>query len=275
MREPKLGKLELQIMETLWTRGQASIREIQEAFPERARPAYTTIQTTVYRLEGKKAVRRVRKLGNFHIFEAAVSRSAAQRKLIDDLLTLFGGRTQPVMAHLIESGKLTLADVKEAEKTLRRLGRKGQLSMIPEYLYPTWNAIGATLGNHLWQSTLFAIVAGLLTLTLRNNPARFRYWLWLAASAKFLIPFSLLVGVGSHLAWSHPSTSTTAGLYFAMEEVRRTLYAALDDFSGHFAASVLESDPPGSSPFLPQCGSADSRSSFVYGTHAGDGFPLP
>jgi len=124
MREPKLGKLELQIMETLWTRGQASIREIQEAFPERARPAYTTIQTTVYRLEGKKAVRRVRKLGNFHIFEAAVSRSAAQRKLIDDLLTLFGGRTQPVMAHLIESGKLTLADVKEAEKTLRRLEGK-------------------------------------------------------------------------------------------------------------------------------------------------------
>jgi len=124
MREPKLGKLELQIMETLWTRGQASIREIQEAFPERARPAYTTIQTTVYRLEGKKAVRRVRKLGNFHIFEAAVSRSAAQRKLIDDLLTLFGGRTQPVMAHLIESGKLTLEDVKEAEKTLRRLEGK-------------------------------------------------------------------------------------------------------------------------------------------------------
>jgi BlaI family transcriptional regulator, penicillinase repressor len=124
MREPKLGKLELQIMETLWTRGQASIREIQEAFPDKARPAYTTIQTTVYRLEGKKAVRRVRKLGNFHIFEAAVSRSAAQRKLIDDLLTLFGGRTQPVMAHLIESGKLTLEDVKEAEKTLRRLEGK-------------------------------------------------------------------------------------------------------------------------------------------------------
>ena len=124
MREPKLGKLELQIMETLWTRGQASIREIQEAFPDKARPAYTTIQTTVYRLEGKRAVRRVRKLGNFHIFEAAVSRSAAQRKLIDDLLTLFGGRTQPVMAHLIESGKLTLADVKEAEKTLRRLEGK-------------------------------------------------------------------------------------------------------------------------------------------------------
>jgi len=121
MGEPKLTKLELQIMETLWTHGQASIREIQEAFPEKKRPAYTTIQTTVYRLEGKKALRRVKKVGNFHIFEAAVSRDAAQRRLIDDLLALFGGRSQPVMAHLIESGKLTLEDVKEAEKTLRRL----------------------------------------------------------------------------------------------------------------------------------------------------------
>jgi predicted transcriptional regulator len=124
MGEPKLTKLELQIMEELWTRGQASIREIQEAFPEKKRPAYTTIQTTVYRLEGKKALRRVKKVGNFHIFEAAISRNAAQRRLIDDLLALFGGRTQPVMAHLIESGKLTLADVKDAAKTLRKLERK-------------------------------------------------------------------------------------------------------------------------------------------------------
>ena len=124
MAGPKLAKLELQIMETLWSRGPVSIREIQEAFPEKGRPAYTTIQTTVYRLEGKKAVRRVKKVGNFHIFEAAVSRTAAQRKLIDDLLALFGGRTQPVMAHLIESGRLTLDDVKEAEKTLRQLERK-------------------------------------------------------------------------------------------------------------------------------------------------------
>jgi BlaI family penicillinase repressor len=124
MTEPKLTKLELQIMDALWTRRQASIRDIQEAFPEKHRPAYTTIQTTVYRLEVKKAVRRVKKVGNFHIFEAAVSRSAAQRKLIDDLLALFGGHTQPVMAHLIESGKLTLDDVKEAEKILRKLARK-------------------------------------------------------------------------------------------------------------------------------------------------------
>jgi BlaI family penicillinase repressor len=124
MTLPKLTKLELQIMEALWTRGEASIREIQENFPEKKRPAYTTIQTTVYRLEAKKAVRRVKKVGNFHIFEAAVSRNAAQRRLIDDLLALFGGRTQPVMAHLIESGKLTLEDVKEAEGLLRQLERK-------------------------------------------------------------------------------------------------------------------------------------------------------
>jgi BlaI family transcriptional regulator, penicillinase repressor len=123
MAEPKLTKLELRIMDTLWTNGHASIRELQEAFPEKTRPAYTTVQTTVYRLDAKNAVKRVKKVGNFHIFEAAVSRSAAQRTLIDDLLALFGGRTQPVMAHLIESGKLTLADVKEAEELLRKLGK--------------------------------------------------------------------------------------------------------------------------------------------------------
>jgi BlaI family transcriptional regulator, penicillinase repressor len=116
--------LELQIMQALWDRGAISIREIQEAFPERNRPAYTTVQTTVYRLEGKKAVRRVKKISNAHIFEAVVSRNVAQSRLIDELLGLFGGRTQPVMAHLIESGKLTLADVQEAEKALRRLSRK-------------------------------------------------------------------------------------------------------------------------------------------------------
>ncbi|HEY1744812.1 MAG TPA: BlaI/MecI/CopY family transcriptional regulator [Granulicella sp.] len=124
MPGPKLTKLELKIMDTLWTRGESSIREIQEAFPEKGRPAYTTIQTTMYRMEAKSILRRVRKVGNFHVFEAAISRDAAQRRLIDDLLALFGGRTQPVMAHLIESGKLTLDDVKEAEKTLRKLERK-------------------------------------------------------------------------------------------------------------------------------------------------------
>src|SRR5579884_3548108 len=124
MALPKLSKLEMRIMEALWSRGASAIREIQEAFPERGRPAYTTIQTTVYRLETKKAVRRVKKISNAHIFEAVVSREAAQRRLIDDLLSLFGGRTQPVMSHLIESGKLTLDDVKEAEKALKKLENK-------------------------------------------------------------------------------------------------------------------------------------------------------
>jgi BlaI family transcriptional regulator, penicillinase repressor len=120
MALPKLTRLELQIMEALWNRGALSIREIQEAFPESGRPAYTTIQTTVYRLEDKKALRRVKKISNAHIFEAVISRQAAQRKLIDELLALFGGRTQPVMAHLIESGKLTLDDVRDAEKALKK-----------------------------------------------------------------------------------------------------------------------------------------------------------
>jgi predicted transcriptional regulator len=124
MAGPALSKLALHIMEVLWNRDTASIREIQESFPDKQRPAYTTIQTTVYRLEAKNAVRRVKKVGNFHVFQAAVSRDVAQRQLIDDLLALFGGRTQPVMAHLIESGKLTLADVKEAQKILRKLQRK-------------------------------------------------------------------------------------------------------------------------------------------------------
>ena len=124
MSLPRLSKLELQIMEALWSRGAASIREIQEAFPEPDRPAYTTIQTTVYRMEKKKALRRVKKISNAHIFAAVISRHAAQRRLIDDLLSLFGGRTQPVMAHLIESGRLTLNDVREAERALETLTKK-------------------------------------------------------------------------------------------------------------------------------------------------------
>src|SRR6266511_4149167 len=111
-------------MEALWTRRPSSVREIQEQFADKDRPAYTTVQTTVYRLEGKKAVRRVKKIGNAHIFEAAVSRNAAQGRLIDELLGFFGGRPQPVMMHFIESGKLTLDDVQEAEKALRRLAAK-------------------------------------------------------------------------------------------------------------------------------------------------------
>ena len=124
MTLPRLSKLELQIMETLWSRGAASIREIQEAFPVRDRPAYTTVQTIVYRMEKKKVLRRAKKISNAHIFEAVISRHAAQRRLIDDLLSLFGGRTQPVMAHLIESGRLTLNDVREAERALETLSKK-------------------------------------------------------------------------------------------------------------------------------------------------------
>ena len=124
MALPKLTSLELQIMESLWTQGRLSIREVQEAFPEAERPAYTTIQSSVYRLEEKGAVRRVRKIGNAHIFEAVVSRQDTSGRLIDDLLSLFGGRTQPVMAHLAESGKLTIADIRETEKLIKDLQRK-------------------------------------------------------------------------------------------------------------------------------------------------------
>lgn len=124
MSEPKLSKLEYAVMNVLWERGECSIRDIQEAFPAKKRPAYTTVQTTVYRMEAKDVVKRVRKVGNFHIFAATVSRASAQRRLVDDLLALFGGRTQPVMAHLIESGKLTLDDVREAERTLKEMQKK-------------------------------------------------------------------------------------------------------------------------------------------------------
>lgn len=124
MALPKLTSLELRIMEAMWNQGRLSIREIQESFPAADRPAYTTIQTTVYRLEEKEALRRVRKIGNAHIFEAVVSRQDARGRLIDDLLSLFGGPTQPVMAHLAESGKLTLDDIRETEKLIKDLSRK-------------------------------------------------------------------------------------------------------------------------------------------------------
>jgi predicted transcriptional regulator len=127
MTLPKLGKLELQIMEALWTRGPCSVREIQESFPAKRRPAYTTVQTTVYRLEVKKALRRTKKIATALIFEAAVSREAAQRRLVDELLGLFGGRSRPIMAHLVESGTLTLDDVREAEKALLKLAGEEKL----------------------------------------------------------------------------------------------------------------------------------------------------
>ena len=119
MAAPKLSKLELQILEALWANGKASIREIQEAFPE-PRPAYTTIQTTVYRLEGKKAVRRVRKISNAHIFEPIVARDVTRHRLLDEILGLFGGRAQPMMAQLAEAGKLTRDDIKELERIVKK-----------------------------------------------------------------------------------------------------------------------------------------------------------
>ena len=124
MPNPKLTKLELQVMEALWQKGACSVREIQETFAETSRPAYTTVQTTVYRLERKKVLRCVKRISNANIFEAAISRNDAQRRLIDELLALFGGHGKPVMAHLIESGSLTLEDVKEAEREMRRLAKK-------------------------------------------------------------------------------------------------------------------------------------------------------
>ena len=120
----RLSNRETQIMEMLWTLGEASIREIQEGFPAKKRPGYTTVQTMVYRMEAKGVVRRARKVGNFHVFAPAISRDVAQRRLVDELLARFGGRSQPVMVHMIESGKLSLEDVKEAEKMLRKLAGK-------------------------------------------------------------------------------------------------------------------------------------------------------
>jgi predicted transcriptional regulator len=120
MAHSKLGKLELQVMGIFWQKGACSVREVQEAFPERERPAYTTVQTTVYRLERKKALRCVKRIGNANVFEAAISRDEAQRTFVDELLRLFKGRAKLVMAHLVESGEITLDDIKEAERLLRK-----------------------------------------------------------------------------------------------------------------------------------------------------------
>ena len=126
MPQAKLSKLEFKIMETLWERNECSIRDIQESFPAKKRPAYTTIQTTVYRMEAKGIVNRTKKVGNFHVFAPAISQKEARRRLMDDVLALFGGSGQPVMTHLIESGKLSMEDVKEAERLLRNLSKEGE-----------------------------------------------------------------------------------------------------------------------------------------------------
>ena len=124
MRKPKVTRFELELLEQLWKLGPASVREVQESLPEKDRPAYTTVQTIMYRLEEKKAVRRTKKIGNAHIFEPMVTRKAVYRRLIDDLLDLFGGSPTPVMSHLVESGKLSLEDIRAVEKTLERMEKK-------------------------------------------------------------------------------------------------------------------------------------------------------
>jgi predicted transcriptional regulator len=130
-KQPKLARLELQVLEALWALEKASIREIQEMFPE-PRPAYTTIQTTVYRLESKGAVRRVRKISNAHIFEPLVARDVARHRLLDDILSLFGGRAQPMIAQLAEAGKLTRDDVRELEKTITRIEQQQKAERKPK-----------------------------------------------------------------------------------------------------------------------------------------------
>jgi len=127
MSLPKLSRLELQIMETLWNKGPCSIRELLEAFPGSERLAYTTVQTVVYRLEEKKAVRRASKFGNAHVFEAVVSRDSAGRRMIDDLVALFGGRRLPIVTHLIESGKLSAEELREARAALRKATKQEKL----------------------------------------------------------------------------------------------------------------------------------------------------
>jgi predicted transcriptional regulator len=125
MATQKLTALELQVLEALWNQGRLSVREILETFPKRARPAYTTIQTTVYRLEEKGALRRVRKIGNAHIFDAIIGREEAKGRFVDDLLKAFGGSPQFVMAHMVGTGKLTLEDIREAERLIQELKQEG------------------------------------------------------------------------------------------------------------------------------------------------------
>jgi predicted transcriptional regulator len=127
MLKPRLTKLELQVLEALWQKGACSVREIQETFPELSRPAYTTVQTVVYRLEKKKALLCVKRISNANIFEAVISRNDAQRRFVDELLAVFGGRARLVMAHLVESGELTLKDIKDAEKALRKPSGRDKL----------------------------------------------------------------------------------------------------------------------------------------------------
>ena len=190
----------------------------------------------------------MKKVGNFHIFEAAISRDAApERKLIDELLALFGGRTQPVMAHLIETGKLTLADVREAERP--SASWRERIKRMTERLSTLWNSLAPAVGNHLWQSTLVAIAASVLTLALRRHMARTRYFLWLAASAKFLVPFSILISLGKLLAWRTTAAAPDAAtLWFAMEPIGRPFALATPTPAPNHLVTSASANP---TPWLP------------------------
>lgn len=124
MKTLKFTRPELQIMDALWRNGASSVREIHDAFPEKGRPAFTTVQTTVYRLEAKGAVRCIKRISNANIFEAVISRQDAEDRLLDELLAFVAGGTRRVMTHLIETGRLTIEDIEDAERALRELKRK-------------------------------------------------------------------------------------------------------------------------------------------------------
>ena len=204
MATPRLAKLELQIMEVLWSRDAASIREIVDALPgKKKRSAYTTIQTTLYRMEDKGAVRRLGRVVNFDVFTASVSRESAQRRLIDELLDLLGGSAQPIMSHLIDTGKLLGAGHQGSREGLAGAVTKRGAAMNPDF--------ASVLLRHLEQSTVVAVAAWLLTAALRRNRAAVRHGVWFAASMKFLLPLDPLIRVGMRTA---ERFQTTVGLAF-------------------------------------------------------------
>jgi bla regulator protein blaR1 len=187
MGRPKLAKLELRILEVLWARGKASMREVQEAFPE-PRPAYTTITNTVYRMEAKHAVRRVLKIGNADIFEPLIAKDAARDSLLDEILSFFGGRPQPMMAQLVESGRLTLDDIRELEKAAAEADSRKACGNRNDYPVPHQPSLAGIM---------LRAFGGIGGVRPSREFAEDRYWVWLSASLKFLIPFALLVNLGS------------------------------------------------------------------------------
>ena len=252
MSAPKLSKLELQIMEKLWDRGEPSIREIQEAFPAKGRPQLHHHPGHHLSHGAKKVLRRVRKVGNFHIFEPLISRHAAQKRLVDELLALFGGRTQPLVAHLVEvrqshpRGRPRSREgpartrIPRSQRTPHTQDQHKGEAMILSYLSASWSSLARPLGDHLWQSTLFVALAAAMAFALRSNPARIRYGIWLAASLKFLVPFALFIALGTHLA-------TT----LAPARVPIAVSSTVEDFSQPFALQavpVLDRATPAAAP---------------------------